>query len=272
MSVRAVVEYLGLGAAITVVIAALLFLAQSDSTFDMRTLLGTVGPTALVTFCALLAGTVTYDRVRARGGRHAATLSAIGSLGAALLMAGIINLVATARSDREKTGARGRTFLFTGLVTLVCAGMLVRLQQLKERTRAPNAGAPTAGGRPSAEETAGDAPRTKQEAIALREGSRIHRLPIESILYLRAHGNRTIVHCTDRDYETASRLGDLERRLTQQEFTRIHKSYVVRLSHLSHIEYDIGGAYVAYLRDEDETSLPVGRTYARALRGRLGLP
>ncbi len=106
--------------------------------------------------------------------------------------------------------------------------------------------------------------------LPVRTGDDHFLVPYGSILYLASHGKRSTIHTEERDYETARLLGELEGRLPAQ-FIRIHKQYVVNLQFVERVQYFIGGRYTAYLRDRDETALPVGKSFAAALRRRLGL-
>jgi hypothetical protein len=45
----------------------------------------------------------------------------------------------------------------------------------------------------------------------------------------------------------------------------------VNIRFISMVEYYIGGQYIAFLKDDDESSLPVGKKYAPVLKERLRL-
>ena len=106
--------------------------------------------------------------------------------------------------------------------------------------------------------------------LPVKSGDDHFLVPYERILYLASHGKRSTIHTEERDYEAARLLGDLETRLPA-EFTRIHKQYIVNLRYVERMQYFIGGRYTAYLRDRDETALPVGKSFAAAVRQKLGL-
>ena len=107
--------------------------------------------------------------------------------------------------------------------------------------------------------------------LSIREGLNYHYILYDDIIYLSSHGRSTVVHTTGRAYQTGSLLKSLEGRLPQTGFLRIHKSYVVNLRSISHIQYFIGGSWIAYLRDGEDTTLPVGRKYATFLKTRMGI-
>jgi len=101
--------------------------------------------------------------------------------------------------------------------------------------------------------------------LAIREGENHYLIPFGDIVFLSSRGKTTAIHTTDRDFETQKLLKEFESRLPES-FIRIHKQYIVNLAWLSHIRYRIGGGYNAFLRDSDETNLPVGKQFAPGLK------
>lgn len=110
-----------------------------------------------------------------------------------------------------------------------------------------------------------------QLGLSIKEGDNHFLIPHNEIVYLTSHGKRTIIHGTRRDHESARLLKDVEADLPAALFQRVHKQYVVNLGYLSHIQHLIGGRYEAYLKDEDESVLPVGRQYADALKSKMNI-
>jgi len=96
-------------------------------------------------------------------------------------------------------------------------------------------------------------------------------LPYLEIVYLSAHNKSTVIHSIDKEYSSFRLLKEFEEDLPNSLFVRIHKSYLVNVTFVSNIRYDKGGAYLIQLKNEDETMLPVGRTYAPVLKVKLGL-
>jgi DNA-binding LytR/AlgR family response regulator len=96
-------------------------------------------------------------------------------------------------------------------------------------------------------------------------------LPFSNIHYLSSNHKSSIIHTEQKDYETSKLLKELEEKLPQNQFLRIHKSFLVNVDWISSLRYDKGGAYIIQLKNEDETVLPVGRVYANALKEKLGL-
>jgi DNA-binding LytR/AlgR family response regulator len=66
-------------------------------------------------------------------------------------------------------------------------------------------------------------------------------------------------------------MKELELKLINSIFKRIHKQTIVNVTYISHIQYYQGGAYIAFLKDEDETQLSVGRSFASSLKQFLNI-
>ena len=109
------------------------------------------------------------------------------------------------------------------------------------------------------------------DGISLKEEENYFLVPYNDIVYLSAHNKVTVIHGLKRDYRTPRLLKEITEKLPENKFMRVHKSFVVNISKISHIQYFMGGSYLAYLKDEDETNLPVGKKFAPVLKRRLGI-
>lgn len=111
----------------------------------------------------------------------------------------------------------------------------------------------------------------KNLGLSFKEKGRHYLVSHEDILYLASNAKHTLIHTQSRSFETARLLKEVNAKLPQEKYQRIHRQFIVNLLAISHIEYDLGGRYLAFLRDDDETTLPVGRKYVAALKSRLGI-
>ena len=177
-----------------------------------------------------------------------------------------------------------QSLLPTAIITTLLTAFISRILHLEERTRAAkesaddvvssaSTGASTGALAPAGAEQKPDAVKRPvvTAGYSFREDENYYMIPHEKILYLSAHGRRTAVHTIDKDYATNMLLGEHEQKLPAASFIRIHKGYIVNIKMISHIQYFASGSYVAYLADQDETELPVGRKYAPVLKERMGL-
>jgi len=72
--------------------------------------------------------------------------------------------------------------------------------------------------------------------ILVREGSRIHVLPVAQIDYIEAHGDYVRFHRGTEVLARQQTLGELAEGLDPGRFVRIHRSYLLNLGCLDHLE------------------------------------
>lgn len=111
----------------------------------------------------------------------------------------------------------------------------------------------------------------KHAVFTLRDNESHHVVSHRDIIYLSSHGKKTSFHTVDRDYETGQLLKEIEDKLPAENFVRIHKQFIINTAFLDRIQYYEGGRYMAYLKDDDESMLPVGRKFVPLLKKNLGI-
>lgn len=103
-----------------------------------------------------------------------------------------------------------------------------------------------------------------EQPVFVREGSKIIRLRKEEILFLEGYGDYVKIHRTNgKPLLSQVSLKRFEENLTDSLFCRVHRSYIVSLSHISYIERK-------RIRIGDEL-IPISDSYLPALMGRLAL-
>jgi len=107
-------------------------------------------------------------------------------------------------------------------------------------------------------------------SLSIKEAEKYHVIKCDDLIYLSSHGKKTTLHTSGRDYETNQLMKNLEHRLSDN-FIRIHRQFIINIKFLSQVKYYEGGRYMAYLSDEDESALPVGRKIAPVLKEKLGI-
>ncbi|MFH0976868.1 MAG: LytTR family DNA-binding domain-containing protein [Spirochaetota bacterium] len=105
--------------------------------------------------------------------------------------------------------------------------------------------------------------------LSFKEGENHFLISYDDVIYLSSEGRHSLIHTKTKVYNTAQSLKALGQKLPADIFFRIHKQYIVNLKYISHMQYLIGGQYMAFLKDAEKTTLTVGRMYASALRGKL---
>ncbi|HEU4937199.1 MAG TPA: LytTR family DNA-binding domain-containing protein [Vicinamibacterales bacterium] len=110
-----------------------------------------------------------------------------------------------------------------------------------------------------------DGIRTKQaplERVLIRDGSKVHVLPIEKIDYVEAQDDYVAFHSDGKSYLKDQTLAAVERLLDPARFVRIHRSYLLNIERIARVELYAKDSRVAILRDG--AKLPVSRAgYAR---------
>jgi DNA-binding LytR/AlgR family response regulator len=105
--------------------------------------------------------------------------------------------------------------------------------------------------------------------LSFKENGKHYLVSYQDILYISSHAKHTVIHTEDKDFETSCILKEIELKLPADIFFRVHKQHILNIGFVSNIEYNIGGQYIAFLKDKDESSIPIGRLYAPALKERL---
>jgi DNA-binding LytR/AlgR family response regulator len=138
------------------------------------------------------------------------------------------------------------------------------LQRVTERVReAPGASANGVG------DNGAEAGASRPDVVAVDNpkggGKRLVRL--ETIQAAQANGDYARIICDDGRFLLRTPLTQLEREWTPAGFARVHRAYLVNLSHAVELRAQQNGTAVLVLRDG--TEIPVARRNVAALRRRL---
>lgn len=100
---------------------------------------------------------------------------------------------------------------------------------------------------------------TYTDHLYLKVEGDIIKIKFEEIVYVQSWGNYIKVHTKDEIFLSPVTTTEIEEKLDQQVFMRIHKSYIVSLNRIE----KISGAQV-YL--DNNTILPIGNTFKRKVQ------
>ena len=104
----------------------------------------------------------------------------------------------------------------------------------------------------------------RPQRLAVRDGTRVHVIPLEKLDYAEAQDDYVALHSGGKSYLKQQTIGSLESLLDPARFVRIHRSAIVNLERVARIEPYAKESRVAILTDG--TRLPVSRSgYARLL-------
>ena len=108
------------------------------------------------------------------------------------------------------------------------------------------------------------APGDRPQRLAVRDGTRVHVIPLEKLDYAEAQDDYVALHSGGKSYLKQQTIGSLEALLDPARFVRIHRSSIVNLERVARIEPYAKDSRIAILTDG--TRLPVSRSgYARLL-------
>jgi two-component system LytT family response regulator len=115
-----------------------------------------------------------------------------------------------------------------------------------------------------------DAARPRQGfagRILVRDGSRVHVLPVQKIDYVQAQDDYVSFRFEGKDYLKEQTLAQVEAELDPEKFVRIHRSYVLNVDRLARVEIDSRENRIAILADGRQ--LPVSRAGYKRLSSLL---
>ena len=103
--------------------------------------------------------------------------------------------------------------------------------------------------------------------VLVRDGPRVHVLPVEKIDYVQAQDDYVCFRCDGKEYLKEQTLAQLETSLDPAKFVRIHRSFMLNLDRLARVELDDRDNRIAILADGRR--LPVSRAGYTRLSGLL---
>lgn len=100
------------------------------------------------------------------------------------------------------------------------------------------------------------------ERILVRDGSRVHIVPIDKLDFVEAQDDYVCLHSEGRRYLKEQTMAELESLLDGTRFVRIHRSYILNIERIARVELYAKDSRIAIL--QNGTKLPVSRSgYAR---------
>ncbi|MEA3394759.1 MAG: LytTR family DNA-binding domain-containing protein [Pseudomonadota bacterium] len=100
--------------------------------------------------------------------------------------------------------------------------------------------------------------------------NRVLLVDVPNVSFIRSEGHYTWVHTSQGSQFCNLNIGDLESRLDPQLFLRVHRSYIVNLSHVDEIVRD-DGRMTLRMMGSTPVEIPVSRASAPRLMEQLGL-
>lgn len=107
------------------------------------------------------------------------------------------------------------------------------------------------------------------DRITVKEGSRIHIIKIEDLLYIQACGDYTTLVTPTGEYIKEQTMKYFQAHLPEDSFVRIHRSNIVNLTQISRLELFGKESYQLILKNG--TRLRVSLSGYRSLKEKLGI-
>ena len=111
-------------------------------------------------------------------------------------------------------------------------------------------------------------PDQKLERIVVKDGAKVHIIPIDKLDYVEAQDDYIALRSEKKNYLKQQTIASVETQLDSKRFVRIHRSYIVNLERIARIEPYTKDSRVAVLTDG--TQLPVSRSGHAKLKSLLG--
>jgi two-component system LytT family response regulator len=111
-------------------------------------------------------------------------------------------------------------------------------------------------------------PEQKLERIVVKDGAKVHIIPLEKLDYVEAQDDYVALRSEKKNYLKQQTISSVETQLDPKKFVRIHRSYIVNLERIARIEPYTKDSRVAVLTDG--TQLPVSRSGHARLKELLG--
>lgn len=96
---------------------------------------------------------------------------------------------------------------------------------------------------------------TSEEFLYLRERNVIHKIPLNEIVYAESMGDNLTIYTSDREITSRITISSVEKLLSDKDFLRIHRSFIVSVKHItsfSPVSIFIG-----------KKSFPIGSSYKK---------
>lgn len=99
-----------------------------------------------------------------------------------------------------------------------------------------------------------------------RENENLLLLDYKDIYWFAAEDKKVYAHSFNEKFAVRYTLKELESILVNDKFIRVHKAYLVNISHISELVPWFSGNYLVRMKDESRSELKLSRRYAAKLK------
>lgn len=101
--------------------------------------------------------------------------------------------------------------------------------------------------------------------VFVKSNSKLVKLNTKDIYFIEALKDYVVIHAEDTRFTIHSTMKEIESKLSQQEFLRVHRSYIVRMDKIAAIEYP------NLILEDNKKNIPIGGSYKEELQKRLNM-
>ena len=105
------------------------------------------------------------------------------------------------------------------------------------------------------------------ERVVIKEGSKISIIPVETIKWIEAQDDYVMINCDQGRFLKQKTMKYFENHLNENNFIRIHRSYIINVDFIQHLEQTGKESYQIILKNSKP--LPVSKTGLSKLRNTL---
>jgi two-component system LytT family response regulator len=103
--------------------------------------------------------------------------------------------------------------------------------------------------------------------VLIRDGAKVHVINADRIEHIEAQDDYVQIRSEGKSYLKNQRMAELETQLDAEQFLRIHRSYIVNIAFVDHIEQATKDSHVAILKDGGR--LPISRSGYQKIRAAM---
>lgn len=106
----------------------------------------------------------------------------------------------------------------------------------------------------------------KINKISVWKGDRVILIDVNDIVYIMADGRNTLIKTICGEFPSNQNLCDFERKLCNNKFMRIHRSYIINLEHVKEILPWFNNTYVIKMNKYEKDEIPISRKQIKTIR------
>ncbi|MFM1931676.1 MAG: hypothetical protein RL226_979 [Bacteroidota bacterium] len=103
------------------------------------------------------------------------------------------------------------------------------------------------------------------DLLFVKQNSQLVKLDIERTLFVEALKDYVVIHTEDQEYTIHSTMKDIEKKLPNSHFVRVHRSFIVNIHRIAAIQSS------ALVLEGSTKEIPVGGSYKDILGSRINL-